>query len=259
MINKTINTEQGHWILAKMGKRVLRPGGKQLTGKLVEGLQVLSQDIFVEFAPGMGYTASIILTKKPKYYIGIELNEEAAARLRAKIRGTLNSEIINTTAAHTGLEDASVDKVLGEAMLTMQADNRKSEIIGEAYRILKKGGLYGIHELGLTPDDLDPDFKNTIKRSLAQVIRVNARPLTQKEWCELLEKEGFKIREIHDSPMHLLKPKRMIDDEGIFRTLKIAFNVLIHSNARKRIIKMRKLFKKYENQITAFAIIAEKI
>ncbi len=258
MSNKTINTEQGHWILAKMGKRVLRPGGKQLTGKLVNGLQVSSQDTFVEFAPGMGYTASIILKKKPKFYTGIELNEEAASRLRSKINGTPNAKIVNTTAAHTGLEDSSVDKVLGEAMLTMQADNRKSEIIGEAYRILKKGGLYGIHELGLKPDNLDPDLKNTIQRKLAQVIRVNARPLTQKEWCGLLEKEGFKIKEINTAPMHLLKPQRIINDEGIFRTLKIGFNILTHPTAKKRIMKMRKIFKKYEDQMTAFSIVAEK-
>lgn len=259
MSHKTINTEQGHWILAKMGKRVLRPGGKQLTGKLVNGLHISPQDTFVEFAPGMGYTASIILKKKPQYYTGIELNEEATARLRVKMNGTPNAKIINTTAAHTGLDDSSVDKVLGEAMLTMQADTRKSKIIGEAYRILKKGGLYGIHELGLTPNDLDPEFKHTIQKKLAQVIRVNARPLTEKEWCELLEKKGFKVKEIHNSPMHLLKPKRIIDDEGIFRTIKIAFNILTHPKAKKRILKMRKLFTKYEDQMTAFAIIAEKL
>lgn len=57
--------------------------------------------------------------------------------------------------------------------------------------------------------------------------------------------------------MHLLKPKSLIDDEGICRTIKIVFNILNHPKAKKRIIKMRKLFKKYEDQMTAFAIIAE--
>lgn len=31
-----IEKAQGHWLLAKMGKRVLRPGGRELTEKLVE-------------------------------------------------------------------------------------------------------------------------------------------------------------------------------------------------------------------------------
>ncbi|HET8854417.1 MAG TPA: class I SAM-dependent methyltransferase [Salinimicrobium sp.] len=257
MNNRTINTEQGHWILAKMGKKVLRPGGKELTLKLVEALEINTKDTIVEFAPGLGYTAALAIAKKPGSYTGIELNEEAAAGLRRKFKGE-NINIINTNAAETGMENNCADKVYGEAMLTMQADHQKSEIIKEAYRLLKKGGRYGIHELGLVPDQLDPKIKGSIQRKLAQVIKVNARPLTQEEWCFLLESEGFKIKEVYHSPMLLLEPKRIINDEGFFRTLKIGFNVLTHPEARKRILKMREIFKKYENHLAAFAIIAEK-
>lgn len=257
MNNKTINTEQGHWILAKMGKKVLRPGGKKLSLKLIEALKITSKDSIVEFAPGMGYTASIALNKNPKSYTGIELNEEAAAYLKKQFTGK-NIKIINSNAANSGLKNDFTDKVYGEAMLTMQADHRKSEIIKEAYRILKKGGQYGIHELGLTPDHLDSSVKSGIQQKLAQVIKVNARPLTQLEWCTLLEKEGFTIKEIYSSPMHLLEPGRIISDEGLFRTFKIVFNILTHPTAKKRILKMRNIFRTYEKQMMAFAIIAEK-
>ena len=40
MKNKTIDTEQGHWILAKMGKKVLRPGGKELSLMLIDALHI---------------------------------------------------------------------------------------------------------------------------------------------------------------------------------------------------------------------------
>ncbi len=59
MKDKIIDSEQGHWILAKMGKKVLRPGGKELTLKLVEGLDISNEDAVIEFAPGMGYTAEV--------------------------------------------------------------------------------------------------------------------------------------------------------------------------------------------------------
>ena len=257
MKSKTIDTGQHHWILAKMGKKVLRPGGKELTLKLVEGLSISSEDAVVEFAPGMGYTAAIILKKNPRSYTGIELNEEAAKKLKQNFIGS-SPKIVNANAAQTGLEDASADKVIGEAMLTMQADHRKSEIIKEAYRLLKKGGLYGIHELGLTPNDIDLKVKGSIQRKLAQETRVNARPLTRDEWCELLKNEGFKIKEVYSSPMHLLEPKRVISDEGFFRTLKIGFNILTHPEAKKRIMKIRSIFREYETHMAAFGIIAEK-
>lgn len=254
---QNMNTSQGHWILAKMGKRVLRPGGKELSLKMIEGLNITSNDDVVEFAPGLGFTAGITLQKTPKTYTGVELNEEAAGILKKRLAGK-NFNIIIGNAAESTLPSDSVDKVYGEAMLTMQADHRKSEIIREAYRILKTGGLYGIHELGLTPNEISTEKKSEIQRELALSIKVNARPLTVDEWKNLLEKEGFSVLKIETNPMHLLEPKRMIDDEGFFRTLKIVFNILTNPDARKRILAMRKVFRDNARNLNAVAIIAKK-
>lgn len=257
MKNKIINTKQGHWILAKMGKKVLRPGGKELTLKLIQNLKINTNDDIVEFAPGLGFTASIALKSNPKTYTGVELNEAAANILRKTIKGN-NRKIIIGNAADSTLNNSNYNKVYGEAMLTMQADHRKSEIIKEAYRILKAEGLYGIHELGLQPDNISKEKKAEIQRELAQVIKVNARPLTVSEWCKLLEIEGFKVIKIETNPMHLLEFKRIIDDEGFFRTLKIAFNILTHPEERSRIVAMRKIFRKYQMHLNAISIIAKK-
>lgn len=257
MANKVMDTRQGHWVLAKMGKKVLRPGGKELTHKLIKNLDINSTDDIVEFAPGLGFTAALALKNNPKTYTGVELNEEAASLLRKKIHGN-GQQIIIGNAAQSTLDKDSYSKVYGEAMLTMQSDRRKSEIIREAHRILKKGGLYGIHELGLTPDGLDQETKAHIQKQLALTIKVNARPLTVQEWTALLEKEGFKVVKIETNPMHLLEKKRIIDDEGFFRTLKIAFNVLTHPKERKTILNMRKIFRQYQDNLNAVSIIAEK-
>lgn len=257
MGNQTIDTNQGHWILAKMGKKVLRPGGKELTEKLINNLNINTNDDVVEFAPGLGFTASITLKNNPKTYTGIELNEEAASLLRQKINGN-NRSIIIGNAADSTLKENTYTKVYGEAMLTMQADHRKSEIIKEAYRVLKKGGLYGIHELGLTPNSIDDKTKTTIQKELAQVIKVNARPLTVKEWSDLLKKEGFTVVSAETNAMHLLEKKRIIEDEGFFRTLKIVFNMITHPQARKRILAMRKVFRNHQKHLNAVSIVAEK-
>lgn len=258
MSNKIIDTAQGHWLLAKMGKKVLRPGGKDLTLKLIKGLSINPNDRVVEFAPGIGFTAFKVLENNPKSYTGIELNEEAAENLRKKIHGE-HRNIIVGNASSVPLENESVDKLYGEAMLTMQADHKKSAIIKEAHRLLIKGGLYGIHELGLTPGDLDEKEKAEIQHELALCIRVNARPLTQSEWIHILEKEGFRIKEVKTNPMLLLETSRVIDDEGFFRSLKIGFNIIRQPQARRRINQMRCVFNKYKNHMNAIAIVAEKI
>ncbi|MCO5234908.1 MAG: class I SAM-dependent methyltransferase [Chitinophagaceae bacterium] len=258
MIVTDFKKAQGHWLLAKMGKKVLRPGGKELTAKLIDGLQIAGTDDIVEFAPGLGFTASLALGNNPRSYVGVDADNDAIEALQEKIKGD-HIRFIQGTAAHTDLPDDGKDKVYGEAMLTMQADHRKAEIIREAHRILKKGGLYAIHELGLTPDSLGEAVKAEIQKKLAQTIQVNARPLTEVEWKILLEKEGFEVMNVFTNSMSLLETKRVIDDEGFWRSLRIAFNILIYPAARKRILAMRSVFRRYSGHMTGIVIIARKI
>src|SRR5829696_6291027 len=70
----------GHWVLARMGKRVLRPGGIELTRRMLEALGVGPSDDVVEFAPGLGVTARLTLARGPKSYTAVE-RDEAAARV----------------------------------------------------------------------------------------------------------------------------------------------------------------------------------
>lgn len=249
--------KQGHWILAKMGKKVLRPGGRELTETLISHLNISQDDDVVEFAPGLGITAELTLKHNPKSYTGIELSADASRVLRQKITGD-NRRIIVANASDSTLANASYSKVYGEAMLTMQADSRKRKIIQEAHRILKKGGLYGIHELGLQPNELAEDKKKTIQQALAKVIKVNARPLTMQEWTQLLENEGFDVIKTDTNPMHLLEKKRMLADEGLLRTLKIVFNMLTHPKERKRILAMRKVFREHQQHLNAVCLVARK-
>lgn len=249
---------QGHWLLAKMGKKVLRPGGRELSEKMIDSLNISSTDSVVEFAPGIGKTAHYLISKNPKNYTGIDADQDVVSSLTNKI-GNQHVKFILSNAASTGLPENSVDKLVGEAMLTMHADHRKSEIVKEAHRILKKGGLYAIHELGLTPDSLADETKAEISKKLALSIKVNARPLTLKEWEEILTAEGFRIKTSFTSGMLLLERKRMIEDEGWLRTIKISFNLMTHPEAKKRILDMRSVFRKYNENMNAVAIIAEKI
>lgn len=258
MNNTNINKAQGHWVLAKMGKKVLRPGGRELTNKLIDALDISSEDCIAEFAPGLGFTASLALKKHPKSYIGIDKDEDVIKLLKKKYNEN-GVKFIKGNASDTDLPKGQFDKVYGEAMLTMQAENRKSQIISEAYRILKTGGLYGIHELGLYPDDMDSSNKAKIQRDLALSIQVNARPLTVDEWKSLLVKEGFSIKKVMTGNMRLLKPKRMMNDEGLFRFIKIIFNIVRNPAARKRIIKMKQTFERHLSHLNAVAIVAQKV
>lgn len=257
VIEEKLNEEQGHWILARVGKRVLRPGGRELTYRMIGGLDIGSGDDIVEFAPGLGFTASLTCARNPRSYTGVDRNREALKLADKSIRHP-NKRMILADAAETGLPAESATKVYGEAMLTMQSRLQKKAIVHEAARLLKPGGYFGIHELSLYPDDVSEEIKRALYRDLSLHIRVSARPLTTREWVELLESEGFQIVHVNHNPMYLLEFKRMVQDEGFFRTLKIAFNLLTHPKYLSRVKRMRSTFRQYYSHMQAIAIVAKK-
>ena len=74
----------------------------------------------------------------------------------------------------------------------------------------------------------------------------------------VLEKEVSKSKQLTKTDDGIAQGKRMIADEGLLRTLKIGFNIMVNPKAKKKIMDMRNIFNKYENHLTTFAIIAEK-
>ena len=156
MPGEALKTEKmpGHWLLARLGKRVLRPGGRQLTLRMIEALNVRPSDEVIEFAPGLGDTARLTLKRNPSSYTAVERDKDAAALVQKFLQGPGQRCVVGL-AENTGLPDASATVVYGEAMLSMQPPTQKSQIVREAHRLLKPGGRYGIHELCLIPNDLD--------------------------------------------------------------------------------------------------------
>lgn len=250
---------QGHWLLARIGKHVLRPGGKKLTERMLANADIAGKDV-VEFAPGLGLTTRAILERDPKSYRGVDRDPQVVdiiSKLTSE-KATIPASCVQRDAADTGLESNSADVVIGEAMLTMQTERGKQAIIGEAFLLLRAGGTYSIHELGLQPDNLDESVKDEVRKALARSIKVNARPLTEQEWRELLEAEGFEVLWRGKEPMALLDMKRNIADEGIGGVLRILRNVLGNKDIRARVLNMKHTFDKYSNELTGIAFVVRK-
>lgn len=79
------------------------------------------------------------------------------------------------------------------------------------------------------------------------------------EWRRVLEEGGFEVVSSMTAPMHLLEPARLIADEGVLGTMRIVSNVLRVPAARRRVVAMRSVFKRYESQMCAVAFVARKV
>lgn len=245
-------------LLIQMGKRVLRPGGMELTRRMLELLNIHSNDEVVEYAPGTGATAKLALSNHPARYTAIEPDEDLVRLVSSYLNGS-NQQCLLGRAEETGLPNASCSVVYGEALMNMMPNDNKQRIIAEAARILKPGGRYGIHEVYLKPDDLDEKKRQEIAQALSVATRVGVRPFTISEWTQALAKEGFKVVKNHTAPFHLLAPRRVIQDEGFLGSMRFARNLIGEPAARKRLMAMRSALKKYEEYIGAVVFVSQKI
>lgn len=247
----------GHWLLARMGKRVLRPGGVQLTHKLLDAVAITSSDDVVEFAPGLGATTELILERRPSSYRGVDRDPIAAERVAA-IVAAVNGTVVRGTAADTGLDDHCADVAFGEAYLTMQPTSQKERIIAELRRILRPGGRMAIHEVSFGPDASSAD-RERMTKELRDSIKVHVSPLTGDEWASLLTGNGFKVTARETAPLHLLEPQRLVADEGLFGAVRFILRVLSDGEARSRVLAMRRAMSGNGDKLQAVMISAVKV
>ncbi|MFI7642730.1 class I SAM-dependent methyltransferase [Nonomuraea sp. NPDC049400] len=190
-------------------------------------------------------------------YVGVDRDSAAVATLATLPRTAATRVRWHTAdAAHTGLPDASASVVYGEAMLTMQPEPAKRRIVAEAHRLLGPSGRYGIHELCLIPDDVDQVLAEEVAAALSQAIHVGARPLTVSQWRGLLTGAGFTVTAQSITPMHLLEPRRLIADEGLAGALGIIARTLRDAPSRRRVLHMRKVFRRYRAHLAAVGLVA---
>ena len=248
---------QGHWLLARLGKRVLRPGGIDLTRRMLAAAKLEPGERVVELGPGVGRTAELLLARHPSSYHGVDPNPEGRKQVAAVLERHPGAEYVVADAAATGLPDASADLVVGEAMLTIQSDEHKREIVAEAVRLLAPGGRYAIHELALR-GDRSPAELEAARKELSRTIRVGARPLPLEAWKDLLTDAGLVVEWTGTAPMHLLEPGRLVQDEGLLGAARFWRNVRRTPGARDRVRAMRQAFQLQGELLSAVGMVARR-
>lgn len=243
--------------MAKLGKRILRPGGRLLTARLLEQAQLTSSDDVVELGPGVGATAEVLLRGRPRTYRGVDPNPEGRDAVRGILSRHPQAEYLVADARETGLPDACADLVVGEAMLTIQDQQGKHAIVAEAARLLRPGGRYAMHEMAWLPDFTDEE-REAARRELSRVIKVGARPLTLEGWTELLAAHGLVVDWYDRAPLELLEPRRLISDEGWWGALRFWRNARRLPGARDRLRAMRQGFQLQGRLMGGIVILARK-
>lgn len=261
--NLAVHKMPAHWLLARLGKRVLRPGGRGATRWLIERAGVGPSDDVIELAPGLGTTARELLARKPRSYAGVERDAGAADFARKAIgkAGFHGVTIHEGDAARIPVGAASASVVLGEAMLSMQPQAKKEAIVAEVARVLRSGGRYAIHELAVVDGEsveATTARVDQVQKDLSASIHVGVRIGTVAEWRALLEDAGLVVESATTVPMRLLELDRLVEDEGVLGTVRLIANTLRTRGATARLLDVRRSFKKHEQHLCAVALVAKK-
>ena len=240
------DTAPGHQVLAAAGKRILRPGGKAATEILFTWANFQPGETVLELAASFGESAIEIAKRFNVRVVGIEKNPDSVAKARENIKAAGLSDRVTIIEGDIFQLDKITDKfdyVLAEAILTMQSDAGKAKILSGIKHCLKPDGKFLSHEMLVRSNKLE------VHQSLSQVIRVNANPLTNEEWSTACSNAGLTVKQWQTGAMGLLNLRQMIADEGLLRTVKIAWNILTNPNLRHRVLNMRRNFQQHCHDI----------
>ncbi|MBG1244100.1 SAM-dependent methyltransferase [Nostoc sp. NZL] len=248
MTNTILNfqTATGHEILAAAGKKYLRPGGRIATEKLFQWANFQPGETVLELGSSFGYSAIALAKRYHVKVVGVEKNPDSVACARANIcaAGLENQvEIIEGNIFNLEAIPGKFDYVLAEAILTMQSPLGKTKLLAEIHNRLKPGGKFLSHEL------LACDKEEQIHADLARVIRVNSTPLSESNWMTAFATAGLQVQKCQTDSMNLLNLKRIFQDEGIFNTTRILWNILTQRAIRKRVLEMYQVFHKYQHEL----------
>lgn len=178
--------------------------------------------------------------------VGVEKNADSVACARANIRaaGLENEvEIVEGNIFNLEVIAGKFDYVLAEAILTMQSPLGKAKLLAEIHHRLKLGGKFLSHELSAC------DKEEQIHNDLARVIRVNSTPLSETNWISAFSAARLQVEKCQTDSMKLLNLRRMFQDEGIFNATKFLWNILTQRDIRKRVLEIRQVFHKYQDEL----------
>jgi SAM-dependent methyltransferase len=223
---------------------------------MLDVLAIGPGDDVVDLAPGLGVTVQLVQAARPASFRGLERGEVEAERARGL--GAVPYRCVVAPPEATGLDEGSASVVYGEAVLSLETDATKRQIIAEAARLLRPGGRLGLHELLLRPEDAPEQKKREVEDELTRTLRVRARPLTLAEWTGLLHEGGFDVTLASPAPMLLLSPPTFVRDEGIAGTARFLARTAREPGAPQRLSVIWRILRRYRHNLGAVALVARR-
>lgn len=162
----------------------LRPGGAELTARLIDRARLDPGSTVLDVGCGPGTTLALLASAGHRS-IGIDFSPALATDATATEAAALTGD-----AEHLPLRGASADAALLECVLSALPD--KERAIGEVARVLRPGGVLLLSDMTLTAE-----FPEPLNGTLAWVVCA-AGALSTAGYRELLAAHAFAVESVED-------------------------------------------------------------
>jgi len=160
------------------------PGGLELTGRLSYRLGIVSKEVVLDIACGVGNSASFISKQFGCNVIGLDRSQDCILEAtRRQVSGVCHAQFAVSDSQCLPLADSSVDKAIMECVLSTFPD--KELAIHEVARVLKRGGRVGITDV-VVNGELPPELRGAWLQPFCL-----SGALSESGYRKLVEDSGF--------------------------------------------------------------------
>ncbi len=217
--------------MAVVGKRVIHPGGRKATERLLELAGITAESQVIDVGCGVGTTAVTIARRFGAHVTAVDINPLMLERARENVRA---ADVEDRVSAEAGdildlqFADASFDVVVAEAV-TMFVDRARAA--RELVRVCRPGGRVLATEFMWR----EPPSDEAREVFLGQVCP-GLRFDTVEDWVRIYTEAGLTDLQIDEGPFEMMTPRGFLDDEGIVRTLGVMGRVATRPAYAKKMV-----------------------
>jgi SAM-dependent methyltransferase len=171
-----------HAALRETGDGLIRPGGLELTQKVVAMSALCPGSLVLDIGCGTGATLRYLTESCALRAIGIDLSSVLLAEGQGKNPRLL---LARASGLYLPFTDAIMDAVLAECSLSLM--EHLDKVLDECSRVLKPGGLLLVHDVYI---------RNPPGGAKSQEMPVGCCPtgaVSREEWTQKLEGRGFAV------------------------------------------------------------------
>jgi ubiquinone/menaquinone biosynthesis C-methylase UbiE len=214
-----------------IGKRVIHPGGREATERLLERAAIREGERVLDIGCGVATTAITIARRYGASVTAADISPIMLERARANVRAAGVEDKVTVQEADIlslPYADGEFDCVIAEAV-TMFVKRRAAA--AELVRVCRPGGRVLATEFMWRK----PPTEEAREIFLGEVCP-GLRFDTVEDWIRLYSEAGIEAVEVDSGPFEMMTPRGFVADEGFAGSMRVMGNVISRPAKMKKML-----------------------